>query len=67
MIFLGGRAHEIGSGLEEIDPEPGELDEVGALLDRYEIKAPAAFRKLQSDRKLWHFNKHDFAAWKDVL
>ena len=67
VIFLGGRAEELGSGLEEVDPEPGELDEVAALLDRYEIKAPAAFRKLQSDRKLWHFNKHDFAAWKDVL
>ena len=40
---------------------------MAALLDRYEIKAPARFRKLQSDRKLWHFNKHDFAAWKDVL
>ena len=67
VIFLGGRAEELGSGLEEVDPDNGELDEVAALLDRFEIKAPAAFRKLQSDRKLWHFNKHDFAAWKDVL
>ena len=67
VIFLGGRAAELGSGLAEIDAESGELDEVAALLDRYEIKAPASFRKLQSDRTLWHFNKHDFAAWKDVL
>ena len=67
VIFLGGRARELGSGLEEVDAEPGELDEVGELLERYEIRAPAAFRKLRSDRKLWHFNKHDFAAWKDVL
>ncbi len=67
VIFLGGTAKELGSGLEEVDAENGELDEVAALLDRFEIKAPPKFRKLQSDRKLWHFNKHDFAAWKDVL
>jgi glutamate synthase domain-containing protein 3 len=67
VIFLGGKATELGSGIEEVDPDEGELNEVNALLDRYEIKAPAKFRKLQSDRKLWHFNKHDFAAWKDVL
>ena len=67
VIFLGGRAEELGSGLAEVDAPNGELDEVAELLDRYEIKAPKSFRKLQSDRKLWHFNKHDFAAWKDVL
>ncbi len=66
-IFLGGKAAELGSGIEEVDAEADELDEVAALLDRYQVKAPASFRKLQSDRKLWHFNKHDFAAWKDVL
>ncbi len=66
-IFLGGEAKELGSGVTEVDAAPDELDEVSALLERYEIAAPRRFRKLQSDRSLWHFNKHDFAAWKDVL
>lgn len=66
-IFLGGEAAALGSGVAEVDSCAGELDEVAALLDRHEIAAPPSFRKLQSDRSLWHFNKHDFAAWKDVL
>ena len=37
------------------------------MLELYKIKAPKAFKKLQSDRSLWNFNKHDFAAWKDAL
>lgn len=67
QIWLGGEAEEMGSGVEQVDPEAGELDEVLALLESYTIKAPKAFKKLQSDRSLWNFNKHDFAAWKDVL
>jgi len=55
------------SGVEAVDPETGEMDEILATLDSFEIKAPKSLTKYQSDRSLWHFNKHDFAAWKDVL
>lgn len=66
-IFVGGTIAELGSGVEAVDAEPGEMDEIHATLERFEIKAPKSLQKYQSDRSLWHFNKHDFAAWKDVL
>ncbi|MEE8171677.1 MAG: glutamate synthase [Alphaproteobacteria bacterium] len=67
QIWLGGEAEELGSGVTQAEPEAGELDEVLEMLEHYRITAPKSFKKLQSDRSLWHFNKHDFAAWKDVL
>ncbi len=67
QIWLGGKAEELGSGVAEAEPEAGELDAVLEMLERYQIKPPKSFRKLQSDRSLWNFNKNDFAAWKDVL
>ena len=67
QIWLGGEADEMGSGVAQVDPEDGELDAVLALLEKYKMKAPKAFKKLQSDKSLWNFNKHDFAAWKDAL
>ena len=66
-IFLGGQVEELGSGIEQADPETGELDDVFSTLDKYEIKAPKSFRKFQSDRSLWHFRKQDFKVWKDAL
>ena len=66
-IWLGGKAEELGSGVAEVEPATGELDEVLEILELYKIKAPKAFKKLQSDRSLWNFNKHDFAAWKAAL
>ena len=67
QIWLGGMPEELGSGVTQVDPEPGELDEVFAVLEKYKISAPKSFKKLQSDKSLWNFNKHDFAAWKDAL
>ncbi|MBT3170762.1 MAG: glutamate synthase, partial [Rhodospirillaceae bacterium] len=67
QIWLGGEAVEMGSGVEQVDPEAGELDAILALLEKHKMKAPKAFKKLQSDKSLWNFNKHDFAAWKDAL
>ncbi len=67
QIWLGGEADEIGSGIEQTDPETGELEDVLATLERFKIKAPKTLKKLQSDKSLWNFNKHDFAAWKDAL
>jgi len=67
QIWLGGEAEEIGSGVEQTDPEKGELEDVMATLERYKVKAPKNLKKLQSDKSLWNFNKHDFAAWKDAL
>lgn len=66
-IFIGGSIEELGSGCEIVAPEADELDDILKTLDHYQIKAPKAFRKIRSDKSLWNFNKHDFAAWKDVL
>lgn len=66
-IFIGGKTAQLGSGLEQVEPEPGELDDVFATLERYGVKAPKSFRKYQSDRSLWHFRKQDFKVWKDAL
>ena len=57
----------MGSGVTEADAEAGELAAVLEPLERHQIKAPKSFKKLQSARSLWNFNKHDFAAWKDAL
>ena len=46
VIFLGGTAKELGSGLEEVDAENGELDEGGGaarpLRDQGAPKIPQA-------------------------
>jgi len=66
-IYVGGKVSAIGSGCRYVDIEAAERDELYATLERYRIKAPKAFRKVESDRSLWHFDKKEFEVWKDVL
>jgi glutamate synthase domain-containing protein 3 len=66
-IFLGGQAAELGNGLKQIDAEPGELDEIRALLDQFAIQPPRVFRKFVSDGSLRNFKKEAFEVWKEIL
>ncbi|MGD9538441.1 MAG: glutamate synthase [Alphaproteobacteria bacterium] len=66
-IYVGGKVPALGSGCRYVDIEAAERDELYATLDTYGIKAPKAFRKVESDRSLWHFDKKEFEVWKDVL
>ncbi|HEV3120583.1 MAG TPA: glutamate synthase [Isosphaeraceae bacterium] len=66
-IFVGGRTGELGadSVLTEASPEEHAL--LRAELDRWQIPAPVAFRKLVSGRRLWNFQKADIHLWKSAL
>ncbi len=66
-IYVGGQIHAIGSGCRYADIDAAERDDLYATLDKYKIKAPKSFRKVESDRSLWHFDKKEFDVWKDVL
>ncbi|MEX2647826.1 MAG: glutamate synthase [Alphaproteobacteria bacterium] len=66
-VFVGGRIEEQGNGLKQVDPAPGELDDIRALLDRHGMPAPKGFRKLVSDGSLRTFKKEAFEVWKEIL
>lgn len=66
-IYVGGKVTALGSGCRYADIEAAERDEIYATLDKYGIKAPKAFQKVESDRSLWNFDKKEFEVWKDVL
>jgi glutamate synthase domain-containing protein 3 len=66
-IYVGGKIGAIGSGCRYADIAAAERDDLYATLEKYQIKAPKAFRKVESDHSLWHFDKKEFEVWKDVL
>lgn len=66
-IYIGGEMDEVGNGINILDPESEEVEEVRETIAKYGIAPPRKFKKLQSDGKLHHFDKKEFHVWKEVL
>jgi methylamine---glutamate N-methyltransferase subunit B len=64
IIYVGGEIAALGSDAVVSEAAPSELAEIHATLGRYNLPAPAAFRKVVSGRKLWNYDKKDMETWK---
>lgn len=63
-VFVGGDIAELGNDTVVSDATPEEHAEIRETLARYGMKAPEAFRKVVSGRKLWNYDKKELDAWK---
>jgi glutamate synthase domain-containing protein 3 len=66
-VYVGGALGELGADAVLEDMTGAESDHILALLDRWGLPRPRAFRKLVSGRKLWNFEKADLHIWKAAL
>jgi glutamate synthase domain-containing protein 3 len=66
-IYVGGGIGELGADAVEAEIDPGEHSTLLALLERWQVPAPAGLRKLVSGRKLWNFERALLHIWKEAL
>jgi glutamate synthase domain-containing protein 3 len=67
VVYVGGRTGELGADAVESDFTANDASLVFGLLERHQVDAPMAFRKLVSGRKLWNFRRDDLELWKSAL
>ncbi len=66
-VYVGGRTAELGADAVDEDFGADDRELVFGLLKRWNIPAPATFRKLVAGRKLWNFQREDLHLWKSAL
>jgi glutamate synthase domain-containing protein 3 len=66
-VYLAGKHAGLGADAVEHDFTPDDRDTVFALLERWQVPAPATFHKLVAGRKLWNFQRADLHLWKEAL
>ena len=66
-IFVGGSIAELGNDAvtQELTPEDGEF--LASTLARYGVTGPPSFKKIVAGRRLWRFDKKEFATWREAL
>lgn len=72
VCFVGGKIGELGNDTVIEEPSEGERSSLSATLSRHlseTIPNPDAlhFKKVVSGRKLWNFDKHERALWREAL
>ena len=70
VCYVGGAANDLGTDavIEELASEDVEFLE--STLSRYlpdKAKAAGNFKKVVAGRKLWNFEKHERAIWREAL
>ncbi len=58
---------DLGADVIKVELTGEERDALFADLERWRVRAPKAFRKLISGRKLWNFQQADLHIWKAAL
>jgi glutamate synthase domain-containing protein 3 len=66
IVYVGGKIEALGNDAVIEEPTAAEADELRALCERFEIKAPALFKKVVAGRKLWNFDRKE-SLWKVAL
>ena len=66
-IFVGGSIAELGNDavIQELTPE--DHDFLASTLTQYGIASPTSFKKIVAGRRLWRFDKKEFATWREAL
>jgi glutamate synthase domain-containing protein 3 len=67
QIFVGGSIAELGNDAVTQEPTPEDDEFLASLLTQYGIMHPRAFQKIVAGRRLWRFDKKEFATWKEAL
>jgi glutamate synthase domain-containing protein 3 len=67
VVYVGGEIAELGNDAVVEEPSSDENSFLGNLLHTHKIRAPAAFRKVVSGRKLWNFDRKELETWKAAL
>jgi glutamate synthase domain-containing protein 3 len=66
-VFVGGRIADLGNDAVVEQPTPEDEAFLVEHLRRYNLRPPAAFKKIVSGRKLWNFDKSELDTWKAAL
>jgi glutamate synthase domain-containing protein 3 len=67
-IFIGGHVAELGNDAVTQEPTAEDRDFLAANLARHGITGDAQrFRKIVAGRRLWRFDKKEFATWREAL
>jgi glutamate synthase domain-containing protein 3 len=64
VVYVGGEVAAPGNDTVVSGATPEERAEVRAILARYGVRGPDAFRKIVSGRKLWNYDKKELDLWK---
>jgi glutamate synthase domain-containing protein 3 len=67
VVFVGGTIASLGNDAVIETPTPEDQAALKELLSAYNVRAPAAFKKVVSGRKLWNFDRKDLDVWKAAL
>jgi glutamate synthase domain-containing protein 3 len=67
VVFVGGQIADLGNDAVIEQPSPADEAFLTENLNRYELRPPAAFKKIVSGRKLWNFDKTELDVWKHAL
>ena len=59
-IFVGGKIASLGHDATQVDVTRLELDEVQAVLERYQVRPPREFKKVASAQKLQKYTKREY-------
>jgi glutamate synthase domain-containing protein 3 len=69
VIFVGGEIASLGNDAVTEHPTSEEAAMLSAILAEFGLPQPkrGCFRKIVSGRKLWNFEKHEIATWREAL
>jgi glutamate synthase domain-containing protein 3 len=67
VVFVGGRIEALGNDAVIEEPTAEDAHALEELLATYQVRPPAAFRKVVSGRKLWNFDRKELEVWKAAL
>jgi glutamate synthase domain-containing protein 3 len=65
-IFVGGNIAELGNDAVIQEPTPEDQAFLTSTLAHYGM-ANTSFRKIVAGRRLWRFDKKEFATWREAL
>jgi glutamate synthase domain-containing protein 3 len=66
-IFVGGSIAELGNDAVIQEPTPEDHEFLTSMLTQYGMTSPHTFQKVVAGRRLWRFDKKEFATWREAL
>jgi methylamine---glutamate N-methyltransferase subunit B len=66
-IFVGGATGALGADCVERDLTSADAERLHQLLGPYALEPRSSWRKFGSGGRLHHFQKHEFAIWREAL
>lgn len=67
IVFVGGKIEALGNDAVIEEPNSEDRAWLRDLLTKYNVPAPANFKKVVSGRKLWNFDRKELEIWKAAL